>query len=246
MKLVSHKPAHLSAVHTAGSHTINGVVFRPGEGGLPTAYGLNENQVALFEASAGFSKYHDDGTYIGPTGQADKLTVDAATVRLSAAADQAKAHAQIEQWLRDGTVPPAVMQALMERAPVLSTAAPQPVNTASVEIQGDVTVSAPSISAAPIIVPADAPQNGQAGDEPQNDGNPQGDEDQDEADGVLEMDNPEALAKLPRAELFALAKAFEVQYKANEPSLTIAQAIAEVFKSTDEYKAAQQGIIPQD
>ncbi|PIG96924.1 hypothetical protein AMD26_015480, partial [Deinococcus sp. UR1] len=147
MKLISNKPAHAHALSQMPVLRINGIEFRTGPDGKPTA-NVTERELNLFIHAEGFSIYHDDGTYSGPTGQTKRMSnVEQATARLSAAADQAKAHTIIEQMLASGTLSREALSALMDKAPVVTAAAPVQISTttagATTTDAGTVTVTPP-------------------------------------------------------------------------------------------------------
>ncbi|ABW35093.1 hypothetical protein Dgeo_3052 (plasmid) [Deinococcus geothermalis DSM 11300] len=250
MKLISHKQVHEEAIEKHGKVVVNGVTFTRGEDGRPTASNLSPRQVNLFQASPGFSIYHDDGSYSGPTGQARKLdNVEVATVRLSRDAEEAKTHRIIEGMMERGELTPGVLQALMERAPIITGKAPESTGTAttgttqdasgtiSVEVQGQVRTNAPEVKLVTATGGEMGTGNADSGPEQPEEG---------ERKEVLQDDptdyaDPESIAKLPRAELFGLARSFGVEVKATARSKDIAEAIAEAFKQTPEYLAAQGG-----
>lgn len=243
MKIVSHKPAHQHAINTVGSVTVNGIVFRAGDQGKPTAYGVTERQLALFSATDGFSFFHDDGTYSGPSGQASTLrtgpsAIEVATQRLDAASDEAKAHAQIEQWLREGNVPQSVMDKLMQLAPTVGATSATGVGNEAVSMT---TPDLPEVERyeAEDDEEGDEDKAEQASDPVAPSTEPEGTEYPDSTDSEeVDMADPESIAKLPRTELFGLAKSFGVEFKANQSSLAIATAIADVVKASPEYKQA--------
>lgn len=252
MRLVSNKPVHQQIVQARGEVEVNGVTFRTGQDGKPTAT-VTQQELGRFLHTPGFSIYHDDGSYSGPTGNRSRMTdMDVATARLSAAASEASAHTIIENMLKDGTVTPDVLKALAERAPVVTARTPTgsgtaqpgttqtPVGTVTVSVQGKVLVDGEEAKLRLRPEP-ESPQGGE--------GAPQGtaatpgtaddadDRDDQGGDEDTDLSDPASIAKLPRTELYGLARTFGV--KASGKNIEIAQEIAEAFRATDEYRAAQ-------
>ncbi|GGR76883.1 hypothetical protein GCM10008959_41780 [Deinococcus seoulensis] len=222
MKLVSHKPAHAHALTTMPVLYVNGIEFRTGIDGKPTAT-VTERELNLFAHNEGFSVYHDDGTYSGPTGKVKRMgNVDQATARLSAAADQAKAHTIIEEMLSNGTLTREALSALMDKAPIVTAtaAAPAPVSTLTASTTA---TDAGTVTVTPPTEEPTQPTGSQGSDAPTGD--------------QIDMSDPASLAQLPRAELFGLARSFGI--KSNGKNTELAEAIAAAFRETPEYLNAQ-------
>lgn len=249
MRIIANKPVHQQLLNRDGKVTINGIVFRAGLDGKPTA-NVTDAQVNLFRHAEGFSLYHEDGTYSGPTGQTNKMQTHTVTASLSAAESEARAHEKILEMINSGNVPDHIMQALMSKAPIIgatSTPAPVTISTTQAGVttgtSGAVTVTTGDDADENLLPPGgkkflnrDDPAEAPVSSEAPADVQAKASDDQ--ADQT-DMSDPDSIAKLPRAELFGLARSFHVKVSANDKSLEIATKIADAFKETPEYKAAQ-------
>lgn len=83
MIIISHHPAHQDEVLTRGLAVINGLTFRPGEGGKPTYDEATDADCTLFVGVPGYQFLHEDGALIGETTLKEKaLGLDAITEAL--------------------------------------------------------------------------------------------------------------------------------------------------------------------
>ena len=217
MKVVSNHRSHAELIARNGSTIVNGLIFRAGNDGRPTAEGVQERQVETFLGVEGFSFYHDDGVYSGTSLKTPSL-IEQGSAALSNAGSQARAHTIIEKMLADGELTPEVLAALLERAPV---------------IQVNTTASTLTLTGSP-LVPDDAPEAEQAEastetvpeitaeasqtDEPTSDLSAE--------DADTDLTDVDALLKLPRPEFLGLASRYRVRTVA-QSNPVVAQGIVD-------------------
>ena len=206
MKVVSHHRSHREIVEHHNHVHVNGVAFQRGDRGLPTAHGVGERELESFVGVDGFSFFHDDGQYIGPSLKTGQLTVQP-SADLAAAEGEARAHRTIEQMIADGTLTPEIIAALTERAPIVQAAPlalppeaapaatepePEP-EPEAVTPEPEVTEpeAAPEVTPEPEATPEAAPEP---------DGGPE-----------VDLTDPEALLTLPRPEFLGLASKYKIR-----------------------------------
>lgn len=112
MQVESHIPIHREEVAQRGRAVINGVTFTRGEGGVPTATGVHEDQLRAFTDVEGFVFRHDDGAYVGASAARKDTRPDTRD--------------HLAQALADGNATPELLIALGSSLPTIGAPEPTP------------------------------------------------------------------------------------------------------------------------
>ncbi len=251
MKVVSHHRSTAEQIRQKGHAVVNGLEFRMGNDGRPTAYDLSEAQVRSFVGVEGFSFYHDDGVFSGSSIKGHikaESKIDAATKTLEAAGSEARAQSAIEGMIARGELTPAVLDALLKLAPVVQASAaagalfmPSEPARPTIITPAQPVETEPAQEAAPAQPDSEPEATPEATPEPEA---PAGDvPDPDAGEGSaddVDLTSVDALLKLPRPEFLGLATSYKVR-TVGKSNADVAQGIVaavQAERSTYEQPAA--------